>query len=140
MNVHTISENIKELLAEQNHDVTNITIDSIRNRIVALNNIVVQFVKATNQSEALRSELGVSNTEVLQLHQFADCIARLNDLDIEFYTNLNDCKLVNKERLLRTLYEVQETSMTSATYIDKVQDEQRRKIEFINRLINEINN
>ncbi len=140
MNVHTISENIKELLAEQNHDVTNITIDSIRNRIVALNNIVVQFVKATNQSEALRSELGVSTTEVLQLHQFADCIARLNDLDIEFYTNLNDCKLVNKERLLRTLYEVQETSMTSATYIDKVQDEQRRKIEFINRLINEINN
>lgn len=140
MNVHAISENIKELLAEQNHDVTNITIDSIRNRIVALNNIVVQFVKATNQSEALRSELGVSNTEVLQLHQFADCIARLNDLDIEFYTNLNDCKLVNKERLLRTLYEVQETSMTSATYIDKVQDEQRRKIEFINRLINEINN
>ncbi len=140
MNVHAISENIKELLAEQNHDVTNITIDSIRNRIVALNNIVVQFVKATNQSEALRSELGVSTTEVLQLHQFADCIARLNDLDIEFYTNLNDCKLVNKERLLRTLYEVQETSMTSATYIDKVQDEQRRKIEFINRLINEINN
>ncbi len=140
MNVHTISENIKELLAEQNHDVTNITIDSIRNRIVALNNIVVQFVKAINQSEPLSTELGVSNTEVLQLHQFADCIARLNDLDIEFYTNLNDCKLVNKERLLRTLYEVQETSMTSATYIDKVQDEQRRKIEFINRLINEINN
>jgi hypothetical protein len=140
MNVHAISENIKELLAEQNHDVTNITIDSIRNRIVALNNIVVQFVKAINQSEPLSTELGVSNTEVLQLHQFAECIARLNDLNIEFYTNLSDCKLVNKERFLRTLYEVQETSMTSVTYIDRVQDEQRRKIEFINRLINEINN
>ena len=140
MNVHAISENIKELLAEQNHDVTNITIDSIRNRIVALNNIVVQFVKATNQSEALRSELGVSNTEVLQLHQFADCIARLNDLDIEFYTNLNDCKLVNKERLLRTLYEMQETCAISATYNERAKEAEKRQIEVLTRLTNEINN
>lgn len=140
MNIRAISESIRELLAEQNHDVTNITIDSIRNRIIALNNIVVQFVKAANQNEAFSRELGVTNTEVLQLDQFAEYIARLNDFDIGFYTYLIDCKLVNKERLLRTLYEMQETSMTSATYIDRAQDEQRRKIEFINRLINEINN
>jgi hypothetical protein len=140
MKVHTISESIKELLAEQNHDATNITIDSIRNRIVALNNIVVQFVKAANQNEALSRELGVTNTEVLQLDRFAEYIARLNDFNIGFYTYLIDCKLMNKESMLNTLYEMQQTTSMSATYMNRAQVAEKQKIEFINRLINEINN
>ena len=72
MNVHAISESIKELLAEQNHDVTTITIRSMMNRIIALNNIVEQFVNVVNHNEAQSTELGVSNTEVLQLHQFSE--------------------------------------------------------------------
>jgi uncharacterized protein YigA (DUF484 family) len=139
MNIRAISESIRELLAEQNHDVTNITIDSIRNRIIALNNIAVQFVKIANQNEALSTELGVTNTEVLQLHQFAEYIARLNDYEIGFYTNLNDCKLVNKERLLHALAEIQESRSISETYNAMNQEAKRRQIEVLDRLINEIN-
>ena len=139
MNIRAISESIRELLADQNHDVTNITIDSIRNRIIALNNITVQFVKIANQNEALSTELGVTNTEVLQLHQFAEYIARLNDYEIGFYTNLNDCKLVNKERLLHALAEIQESRSISETYSAMNQEAKRRQIEVLDRLINEIN-
>lgn len=101
MNIHAISESIKELLAEQNHDVTNITIRSMMNRIIALNSIVEQFVNIANQNEAQSTELGVSNTEVLQLHQFAEYIARLDDTD--FNTNLDECKLVSRVQLIHTL-------------------------------------
>ncbi len=139
MNIRAISESIRELLAEQNHDVTNVTIDSIRNRIIALNNIAVQFVKIANQNEELRTELGVTNVEVLQLHQFAECIARLNDYEIGFYTNLNDCKLVNKERLVHAIAEIQESRVISETYSAMNQEAKRRQIEVLNRLINEMN-
>ena len=139
MNIHPISESIKELLAEQNHDVTTITIRSMMNRIIALNSIVIQFVDEANKDEALSTVLGVSNTEVLQLHQFAEYIARLNDLDIGFYSNLNDCKLVNKERLLRTLYEMQETCAISATYNERAKEAEKRQIDVLTRLTNEIN-
>jgi len=139
MNIRAISESIRELLAEQNHAVTNITIDSIRNRIIALNNIAVQFVKIANQNEALSTELGVTNTEVLQLHQFAECIARLNDYEIGFYTNLNDCKLVNKERLLHAIEEIQESRVISETYNAMNQEAKKRQIDVLNRLINEMN-
>ena len=71
MNINVISESIKELLAEQNHDVTNITIRSMMNRIIALNNIVIQFVDEANKDEALSNELGVTNNEVFQLHKFS---------------------------------------------------------------------
>jgi hypothetical protein len=139
MNIRAISESIRELLAEQNHDVTNITIDSIRNRIIALNNIVVQFVKIANQNEALSTELGVTNTEVLQLHQFAEFIASLNDNEIGFYTNLNDCKLVNKERLFHAIAEIQESRAISETYNAMNQAAKIRQIEILNRLIYDIN-
>ncbi len=88
MNIRAISESIRELLAEQNHDVTNITIRSMMNRIIALNSIVIQFVDEANKDDALSTELGVTNNEVLQLHQFSECIAILDDTD--FNTNLYD--------------------------------------------------
>ena len=56
MNILAISESVKQLLAEQNHDVTTITIRSMMNRIIALNNIVEQFVNVANQNEAQSTE------------------------------------------------------------------------------------
>ena len=137
MNIHAISVSIKDLLAEQNHDATNITMSSIRNRIDALNNIIIQFVYEANKDEALSTELGIRNNEVFQLHQFNEYIGRLDDTD--FNTNLNECKLVNKERLLRTLYEMKETCETSATYNERAKEVEKRQIEVLTRFIDEIN-
>jgi hypothetical protein len=137
MNIHAISVSIKDLLAEQNHDVTNITMTSIRNRIDALNNIIIQFVYEANKDEALSTELGIRNNEVFQLHQFNEYIGRLDDTD--FNTNLNECTLVNKERLLRTLYEMKETCETSVTYNERAKEVEKRQIEVLTRFIDEIN-
>ena len=137
MNIRAISESIRELLAEQNHDVTNITMTSIRNRIIALNNIVIQFVGEANKDEALSNELGVTNNEVFQLHQFNEYIGRLDDTD--FNTNLDECKLVNKERLLRALAEIQEAKAITETSNAMGQEAKRRQIEVLNRLLYDIN-
>jgi hypothetical protein len=138
MNIRAISESIRELLAEQNHDVTNITMTSIRNRIIALNNIVIQFVGEANMDEALSNELGVTNNEVFQLHQFNEYIGRLDDTD--FNTNLDECKLVNKERLLRALAEIQEAKAITETSNAMGQEAKRRQIEVLNGLLYDIKN
>ena len=138
MNINAISESIKELLAEQNHDVTNITMTSIINRINALNNIVIQFVDEANKDEALSTELGVTNNEVFQLHQFNEYIGRLDDTD--FNTNLDECKLVNKERLLRALAEIQEAKAITETSNAMGQEAKRRQIEVLNGLLYDIKN
>lgn len=138
MNIRAISESIRELLAEQNHDVTNITMTSIRNRIIALNNIVIQFVGEANKDEALSNELGVTNNEVFQLHQFNEYIGRLDDTD--FNTNLDECKLVNKERLLRALAEIQEAKAITETSNAMGQEAKRRQIEVLNGLLYDIKN
>ena len=117
MNINAISESIKELLAEQNHDVTNITIRSMMNRIIALNSIVIQFVKEANKDEALSTELGVANNEVLQLHQFAEYIARLDDTD--FNTNLDECKLVSRVQLIHTLNAIEGLLGKAENVVDK---------------------
>jgi hypothetical protein len=138
MNIRAISESIRELLAEQNHDVTNITMTSIKNRIIALNNIVIQFVGEANKDEALSNELGVTNNEVyFQLHQFNEYIGRLDDTD--FNTNLDECKLVNKERLLRALAEIQEAKAITETSNAIGQEAKRRQIEVLNGLLYDIN-
>jgi hypothetical protein len=137
MNIRAISESIRELLAEENHDVTNITMTSIRNRIIALNNIVIQFVGEANKDEALSNELGVTNNEVFQLHQFNEYIGRLDDTD--FNTNLDSCKLVNKERLLHALAEIQEAKAITETSNAMGQEAKRRQIEVLNRLLYDIN-
>ena len=111
MNINAISESIKELLAEQNHDVTNITITSIRNRINALNNIVIQFVDEANKDQAISTELGITNNEVFQLRQFNEYIGRLDDTD--FNTNLDECKLVNKERLINIMHMLEQSCVIS---------------------------
>ena len=136
MNIRAISESIRVLLAEQNHDVTNITMTSIRNRIIALNNIVIQFVDEANNDEALSNELGVTNNEVFQLHQFSEYIGRLDDTD--FNTNLDECKLVNKERLLRALAEIQESRAMTETSNAMGQEAKRRQIEVLNGLLYDI--
>ena len=138
MNIRAISESIRELLAEQNHDVTYITMTSIRNRIIALNNIVIQFVGEANMDEALSNELGVTNNEVFQLHQFNEYIGRLDDTD--FNTNLDECKLVNKERLLRALAEIQEAKAITETSNAMGQEAKRRQIEVLNGLLYDIKN
>ena len=112
MKVHAISKSIKELLDEQNHDVTNITIRSMMNRIIALNNIVIQFVDEANKDEALCNKLGVTNNEVFQLHQFNEYIGRLDDTD--FNTNLDECKLVNRQLLRETILTMETTFLMSA--------------------------
>ena len=142
MNINAISESIKELLAEQNHDVTTITIRSMMDRIIALNNIVEQFVNVTNQNEEQSTELGISNTEVLQLHQFSEYIAILDDTD--FNTNLNECKLVNKELLIHVLSVTQQLKHCSMEIsVRQEQDIQRQgqilkeQIELLKILANE---
>ena len=142
MKVHAISESIKELLAEQNHDVTTITIRSMMNRIIALNNIVEQFVNVVNHNEAQSTELGVSNTEVLQLHQFSEYIAILDDTD--FNTNLNECKLVNKELLIHVLSVTQQLKHCSLEISVRQEEDVRRQgqilkeqIEMLKLLANE---
>ena len=142
MKVHAISESIKELLAEQNHDVNTITIRSMMNRIIALNNIVEQFVNVANQNEKQSTELGVSNTEVLQLHQFSEYIAILDDTD--FNTDLNECKLVNKELLIHVLSVTQQLKHCSLEIsVRQEQDIQRQgqilkeQIELLKILANE---
>ena len=131
MNIHAISESIKELLAEQNHDVNNITIRSMMNRIIALNSIVIQFVNVANQNEAQSTELGVSNTEVIQLHQFAEYIARLDDTD--FNTNLYECKLVNRQLLRETIITMETTFQMSARNNEMAQQAQNHQIETMHR-------
>ena len=125
MNVHAVSESIKELLAEQNHDVTTITIRSMMDRIIALNNIVEQFVNVTNQNEEQSTELGISNTEVLQLHQFSEYIAILDDTD--FNTDLNECKLVNKELLIHVLSVTQQLKHCSLEISVRQEEDVRRQ-------------
>ena len=133
MNVHAISESIKELLAEQNHDVTTITIRSMMDRIIALNNIVEQFVNVTNQNEEQSTELGISNTEVLQLHQFSEYIAILDDTD--FNTDLNECKLVNKELLIHVLSVTQQLKHCSLEISVRQEEDVRRQGQILKEQI-----
>jgi hypothetical protein len=137
MKVHAISESIKELLAEQNHDVTNITIRSMMNRIIALNSIVIQFVDEANKDEALSTDLGVANNEVLQLHQFAECIAILDDTD--FNTNLYDCKFVNRQLLRETILTMETTFQMSVRSNEMAQQAEQHQIETMHRFWREIN-
>jgi hypothetical protein len=136
MNIRAISESIKDLLAEQNHDVTNITIRSMMNRIIALNSIVIQFVNVANQNEAQSTELGVSNTEVLQLHKFAEYIARLDDTD--FNTNLDECKLVSRVQLIHTLDEIERMGEIANSLIARDQIEINNRHQNLNTLVNEM--
>ena len=133
MNVHAISESIKELLAKQNHDVTTITIRSMMDRIIALNNIVEQFVNVTNQNEEQSTELGISNTEVLQLHQFSEYIAILDDTD--FNTDLNECKLVNKELLIHVLSVTQQLKHCSLEISVRQEEDVRRQGQILKEQI-----
>ena len=133
MKVHAISESIKELLAEQNHDVTTITIRSMMDRIIALNNIVEQFVNVTNQNEEQSTELGISNTEVLQLHQFSEYIAILDDTD--FNTDLNECKLVNKELLIHVLSVTQQLKHCSLEISVRQEEDVRRQGQILKEQI-----
>ena len=142
MNINVISESIKELLAEQNHDVTNITIRSMMNRIIALNNIVIQFVDEANKDEALRTKLGVTNSEAFQVHQFNEYIGRLDDTD--FNTNLDECKLVNKELLIHVIKDAQRLKSYSMKIGARQEEDSRRQgeilkeqIELLKRLANE---
>jgi hypothetical protein len=136
MNINAISESIKELLAEQNHDVTTITIRSMMNRIIALNNIVEQFVNVVNQNEVQSTELGVSNTEVLQLHQFAEYIARLDDTD--FNTNLDECKLVSRVQLIHTLNAIEGMGKLANSLIARDKIEINYRHQELNTLVNEM--
>ena len=131
MNINVISESIKELLAEQNHDVTNITIRSMMNRIIALNNIVIQFVDEANKDEALCNKLGVTNNEVFQLHQFNENIGRLDNTD--FNTNLYECKLVNRQLLRETIITMETTFQMSARNNEMAQQAQNHQIETMHR-------
>ena len=135
MNIRAISESIKELLAEQNHDVTNITIRSMMNRIIALNNIVIQFVDEANKDEALCNKLGVTNNEVFQLHQFNEYIGRLDDTD--FNTNLDECQLVSRQLLRETIHTMETTFLMSTrnneTAQQAHQQAQNHQIETMNR-------
>ena len=135
MNINAISESIKELLAEQNHDVTTITIRSMMNRIIALNNIVIQFVDEANKDEALCNELRVTNNEVFQLHQFNEYIARLDDTD--FNTNLDECQLVSRQLLRETIHTMETTFLMSTrnneTAQQAHQQAQNHQIETMNR-------
>ena len=79
----------------------------------------------------------MTNNEVFQLHQFNEYIARLDDTD--FNTNLDACKLVNKERLLRALAEIQEAKAITETSNAMGQEAKRRQIEVLNRLLYDIN-
>ena len=133
MNINAISESIKELLAEQNHDVTTITIRSMMDRIIALNNIVEQFVNVTNQNEEQSTELGISNTEVLQLHQFSEYIAILDDTD--FNTDLNECKLVNKELLIHVLSVTQQLKHCSLEISVRQEEDVRRQGQILKEQI-----
>ena len=135
MNINAISESIKELLAEQNHDVTTITIRSMMNRIIALNNIVIQFVDEANKDEALCNELRVTNNEVFQLHQFNEYIARLDDTD--FNTNLDECQLVSRQLLRETIHTMETTFLMSTRNNEMAQQAhqqaQNHQIETMNR-------
>ena len=135
MNIRAISESIKELLAEQNHDVTNITIRSMMNRIIALNNIVIQFVDEANKDEALCNKLGVTNNEVFQLHQFNEYIGRLDDTD--FNTNLDECQLVSRQLLRETIHTMETTFLMSTrnneTAQQAHQQAQNHQIETMHR-------
>ena len=131
MNINVISESIKELLAEQNHDVTNITIRSMMNRIIALNNIVIQFVDEANKDEALSNKLGVTNNEVFQLHQFNEYIGRLDDTD--FNTNLDECQLVSRQLLRETIHTMETTFLMSARNNEMAQQAQNHQIETMHR-------
>lgn len=131
MNINVISESIKELLAEQNHDVTNITIRSMMNRIIALNNIVIQFVDEANKDEALCNKLGVTNNEVFQLHQFNEYIGRLDDTD--FNTNLDECQLVSRQLLRETIHTMETTFLMSTRNNEMAQQAQNHQIETMHR-------
>ena len=136
MNINAISESIKELLAEQNHDVTTITIRSMMNRIIALNDIVEQFVNVVNQNEVQSTELGVSNTEVLQLHQLAEYIARLDDTD--FNTNLDECKLVSRVQLIHTLNAIEGMGKLANSLIARDKIEINNRHQEFNTIVNEM--
>ena len=132
MNINVISESIKEILAEQNHDVTNITIRSMMNRIIALNNIVIQFVDEANKDEKLSTDLGITNDEVFfQLHQFSEYIGRLDDTD--FNTNLDECQLVSRQLLRETIHTMETTFLMSARNNEMAQQAQNHQIETMHR-------
>ena len=131
MNINAISESIKELLAEQNHDVTTITIRSMMNRIIALNNIVIQFVDEANKDQAISTELGITNNEVFQLHQFNEHIGRLDDTD--FNTNLDECQLVSRQLLRETIHTMETTFLMSTRNNEMAQQAQNHQIETMNK-------
>ena len=74
MDLSTVSTSIKHLLEEQEMDPRNLTIDTMRNQVVALNKVVSQFVKAANSDEKMRDALRVSDDEIRKIHLFEDLI------------------------------------------------------------------
>ena len=84
MDLSAVSTSIKHLLEEQEMDSRNLTIDAMRNQVVALNKVVSQFVKAANSDEKMRDALRVSDDEIRKIHLFEDLIQAMNDNDIGF--------------------------------------------------------
>ena len=133
MKINAISESIRDLLAEHNNDLTNITINSIRNRIHALSNIVIQFVDEANKDEKLSMDLGVTNNEVGRLNEFNECIGILDDTD--FNTNLDECKLVNKELLIHVLSVTQQLKHCSLEISVRQEEDIRRQGQILKEQI-----
>ena len=139
MDLSTVSTYIKRLLEEQEMDPSNLTIDTIRNQVVALNKVVSQFVKAANRDEKIRDQLGVSDDEIRKVHLFEDLIQAMNDNDIGFYSKLYECKLINKIRLNEMISEVENLRALSISMRAQEQDVAIRQIEILKRLANEVN-
>lgn len=139
MNLSTVATSIKTLLEEQEIDPRKLTIDSIRNQVVALNKVVSHFVKAANQDQKMRDELGVSDDEIRKIHSFEDLIQAMNDHDIGFYSKLYECKLINKIRLNEMIAEVENLRALSISLRAQEQDVAMRQIEILKRLADGIN-
>ena len=139
MNLSTVATSIKSVIKEQEMDPRNLTIDAMRNQVVALNKVVSQFVKAANQDEKMRDALGVSDDEIRKIHLFEDLIQAMNDHDIGFYSKLYECKLINKIRLNEMIAEVENLRALSISIRAQEQDVSMRQIEILKRLAVEIN-
>lgn len=139
MDLSAVSTSIKHLLEEQEMDSRNLTIDAMRNQVVALNKVVSQFVKAANRDEKMRDQLGVSDDEIRKIHLFEDLIQAMNDYDIGFYSKLYECKLINKIRLNEMIVEVENLRALSISMRAQEQDVALRQIEILKRLANEVN-
>lgn len=139
MDLKQASTAIKRLLEEQEIDPHNLTIDKMRNQVVALNKVVVQFVKAANQDEKLRVALDVSDDEIQKIRLFEDLIQQMNDYDIGFYSRLYECKLINKTKLYEKLNDLENLRALSISMKAQEQDVSLRQIEILKRLADEIN-